>query len=114
MGWSTPAATGAKVVCPEKRVTGMIGDGGFVMTVSSENVSRCSSFTGLIGRTWPRRASGTNWPVAAWSKQPCTSNSAPTSIVLIPPNAARTGAGCNAFFHTCSEWESLMRDSTIN
>lgn len=35
MGWSTPAATGAKVVCPEKRVTGMIGDGGFVMTMDA-------------------------------------------------------------------------------
>lgn len=35
MGWSTPAATGAKVVCPEKRVTGVIGDGGFVMTMDA-------------------------------------------------------------------------------
>lgn len=35
MGWSTPAATGAKVVCPEKRVTGLIGDGGFVMTMDA-------------------------------------------------------------------------------
>ncbi|MEO9779257.1 MAG: thiamine pyrophosphate-binding protein [Sedimentitalea sp.] len=35
MGWSTPAATGAKVVCPQKRVTGLIGDGGFVMTMDA-------------------------------------------------------------------------------
>ncbi|MAU22007.1 MAG: thiamine pyrophosphate-binding protein [Martelella sp.] len=35
MGWSTPAATGAKVTCPEKRVTGVIGDGGFVMTMDA-------------------------------------------------------------------------------
>ncbi|MCB1561904.1 MAG: thiamine pyrophosphate-binding protein, partial [Xanthomonadales bacterium] len=35
MGWSTPAATGAKVVAPEKRVTGVIGDGGFVMTMDA-------------------------------------------------------------------------------
>lgn len=35
MGWSTPAATAAKVVCPEKRVTGVIGDGGFVMTMDA-------------------------------------------------------------------------------
>ena len=35
MGWSTPAATGAKVVCPQKRVTGVIGDGGFVMTMDA-------------------------------------------------------------------------------
>lgn len=35
MGWSTPAATGAKVVAPDKRVTGVIGDGGFVMTMDA-------------------------------------------------------------------------------
>lgn len=35
MGWSTPAATGAKVVAPHKRVTGVIGDGGFVMTMDA-------------------------------------------------------------------------------
>lgn len=35
MGWSTPAATGAKVVRPERRVTGVIGDGGFVMTMDA-------------------------------------------------------------------------------
>ncbi len=35
MGWSTPAATGAKITCPEKRVTGLIGDGGFVMTMDA-------------------------------------------------------------------------------
>ena len=35
MGWSTPAATGAKIVAPEKRVTGVIGDGGFVMTMDA-------------------------------------------------------------------------------
>lgn len=35
MGWSTPAATGAKVVRPDKRVTGVIGDGGFVMTMDA-------------------------------------------------------------------------------
>ncbi len=35
MGWSTPAATAAKVVEPGKRVTGVIGDGGFVMTMDA-------------------------------------------------------------------------------
>jgi acetolactate synthase-1/2/3 large subunit len=35
MGWSTPAATATKIVCPEKRVTGVIGDGGFVMTMDA-------------------------------------------------------------------------------
>ncbi len=35
MGWSTPAATAAKIVAPEKRVTGLIGDGGFVMTMDA-------------------------------------------------------------------------------
>ena len=35
MGWSTPAATGAKVTCPERRVTGVVGDGGFVMTMDA-------------------------------------------------------------------------------
>ena len=35
MGWSTPAATGAKITAPEKRVTGVIGDGGFVMTMDA-------------------------------------------------------------------------------
>ena len=35
MGWSTPAATAAKIVAPEKRVTGVIGDGGFVMTMDA-------------------------------------------------------------------------------
>jgi len=35
MGWSTPAATGAKITCPQKRVTGVIGDGGFVMTMDA-------------------------------------------------------------------------------
>ena len=35
MGWSTPAATAAKIVTPEKRVTGVIGDGGFVMTMDA-------------------------------------------------------------------------------
>jgi acetolactate synthase-1/2/3 large subunit len=35
MGWSTPAATGAKITCPEKRVTGLIGDGGFMMTMDA-------------------------------------------------------------------------------
>ena len=35
MGWSTPAATATKLVHPEKRVTGMIGDGGFVMTMDA-------------------------------------------------------------------------------
>lgn len=35
MGWSTPAATGAKIVAPERRVTGVVGDGGFVMTMDA-------------------------------------------------------------------------------
>ncbi|MEQ9241076.1 MAG: thiamine pyrophosphate-binding protein [Roseovarius indicus] len=35
MGWSTPAATAAKITAPEKRVTGVIGDGGFVMTMDA-------------------------------------------------------------------------------
>ncbi len=35
MGWSTPAATAAKIVAPERRVTGVIGDGGFVMTMDA-------------------------------------------------------------------------------
>ena len=35
MGWSTPAATAAKIVAPEKRVTGVVGDGGFVMTMDA-------------------------------------------------------------------------------
>lgn len=35
MGWSTPAATGAKITAPDKRVTGVIGDGGFVMTMDA-------------------------------------------------------------------------------
>ena len=35
MGWSTPAATAAKIVDPAKRVTGMIGDGGFMMTMDA-------------------------------------------------------------------------------
>lgn len=33
MGWSPPAATATKLVHPEKRVTGVVGDGGFVMTM---------------------------------------------------------------------------------
>ncbi|MGQ9371272.1 thiamine pyrophosphate-binding protein [Azospirillum sp. ST 5-10] len=35
MGWSTPAATAAKLTCPERRVTGVIGDGGFAMTMDA-------------------------------------------------------------------------------
>jgi acetolactate synthase-1/2/3 large subunit len=35
MGWSTPAATAVKMVRPERRVTGVIGDGGFVMTMDA-------------------------------------------------------------------------------
>ncbi|NYZ16566.1 thiamine pyrophosphate-binding protein [Azospirillum sp. RWY-5-1] len=35
MGWSTPAATGTKITCPERRVTGVIGDGGFAMTMDA-------------------------------------------------------------------------------
>lgn len=35
MGWCTPAVTGTKFTCPEKRVTGMIGDGGFMMTMDA-------------------------------------------------------------------------------
>lgn len=35
MGWSTPAATAAKMVHPEKRLTGVIGDGGFMMTMDA-------------------------------------------------------------------------------
>lgn len=35
MGWSTPAATATKLTCPDKRVTGVIGDGGFMMTMDA-------------------------------------------------------------------------------
>ncbi|WP_419737848.1 thiamine pyrophosphate-binding protein [Ruegeria sp.] len=35
MGWSPPAATAAKIVRPEKRVTSLSGDGGFMMTVQT-------------------------------------------------------------------------------
>jgi acetolactate synthase-1/2/3 large subunit len=35
MGWCTPAATAAKIVRPERRVTGLIGDGGFMMTMDA-------------------------------------------------------------------------------
>lgn len=35
MGWSPPAATATKIVCPDKRVTGVVGDGGFVMTMDA-------------------------------------------------------------------------------
>jgi len=35
MGWSMPAATGAKITCPQNRVTGVVGDGGFVMTMDA-------------------------------------------------------------------------------
>lgn len=35
MGWCTPAAVGAKFACPEKRVTGLVGDGGFAMTMDA-------------------------------------------------------------------------------
>jgi acetolactate synthase-1/2/3 large subunit len=35
MGWCPPAVTAAKIVCPEKRVTGIIGDGGFMMTMDA-------------------------------------------------------------------------------
>lgn len=33
MGWGAPAAAAAKLVFPEKRVTSLIGDGGFMMTM---------------------------------------------------------------------------------
>lgn len=35
MGWSPPAATAAKIVRPERRVTSLSGDGGFMMTVQA-------------------------------------------------------------------------------
>ena len=35
MGWSPPAATAAKMVRPKKRVTSLVGDGGFMMTVQT-------------------------------------------------------------------------------
>lgn len=35
MGWSGPAAAAAKMVCPEKRVTALAGDGGFMMTIQT-------------------------------------------------------------------------------
>lgn len=35
MGWSPPAATAAKLVRPERRVTSLVGDGGFMMTVQT-------------------------------------------------------------------------------
>jgi acetolactate synthase-1/2/3 large subunit len=35
MGWSPPAATAAKMVRPERRVTSLVGDGGFMMTIQT-------------------------------------------------------------------------------
>ncbi|MCC6000278.1 MAG: thiamine pyrophosphate-binding protein [Pararhodobacter sp.] len=35
MGWSAPAATAAKIVRPDRRVTCVTGDGGFMMTLNS-------------------------------------------------------------------------------
>lgn len=35
MGWSTPAATAVKLNRPQNRVTGVVGDGGFVMTMDA-------------------------------------------------------------------------------
>ncbi len=35
MGWSPPAATAAKLVRPDRRVTSLVGDGGFMMTVQT-------------------------------------------------------------------------------
>lgn len=35
MGWCPPAVTATKIICPEKRVTGVIGDGGFMMTMDA-------------------------------------------------------------------------------
>ena len=35
MGWAPPAATAAKLVGPEKRVTSLVGDGGMMMTVQT-------------------------------------------------------------------------------
>jgi acetolactate synthase I/II/III large subunit len=35
MGWSAPAATAAKIVKPERRVTCVTGDGGFMMTMNA-------------------------------------------------------------------------------
>lgn len=35
MGWAPPAATAAKIIKPEKRVTSLAGDGGMMMTVQT-------------------------------------------------------------------------------
>ncbi len=35
MGWSPPAATAAKLVRPDKRVTSLVGDGGMMMTIQT-------------------------------------------------------------------------------
>jgi len=35
MGWSPPAAVAAALVAPDKRVTGVVGDGGFMMTMDA-------------------------------------------------------------------------------
>ena len=35
MGWSPPAATAAKIVRPDRRVTSLVGDGGMMMTVQT-------------------------------------------------------------------------------
>jgi len=33
MGWGPPAAAAAKIACPDRRVTSLAGDGGFMMTM---------------------------------------------------------------------------------
>lgn len=35
MGWSPPAATAAKIVRPQRRITSLVGDGGMMMTVQT-------------------------------------------------------------------------------
>ena len=87
----------------------LASEGGLVITVISENVSRCSSRPLLTRLTCPRSPSGTSWPVAACSRQPCTSNSLGAPV---PPTTERMGDGCIDFFHTCSECESRTREST--
>ena len=42
MGWGGPAAAAAKLAMPEKRVTGLSGDGGFMMTM--DVVATCAQY----------------------------------------------------------------------
>ncbi len=42
MGWGAPAAAAAKLACPEKRVTCITGDGGFMMTIDS--IATCAQY----------------------------------------------------------------------